>query len=347
MVKNKILFFLILHISFLTGCDTVSYIQVNVKEPANIVLPSEIQHIVVKNNIQEKNETHSFIYNKEEKILEVQVDSIPELICQSLWNHLEDEHFFESVSHFRTSSFTENIPFLYPDIKNILSEIETDGIISLDLYQVSSTLTLEEITDYSIIQATYEINTKALFNIFSEDGLKVNSVLVNDTIFWDEYGIDAGAAVARLPYLEDALLTAAERTGEIAMKKIIPHWITEYRRYYSSQSGKMKKAAAYVKKDNWEAAFEMWKKIYADSNSLSQRAQCAANIALYYELQNQFDLAVSWATQSLEEFNAAGSKKEIEEVYYLNDYIKRLSNRKKENYFLDLQENNKMNEVNL
>lgn len=342
--KQKInILFLFSLCLILSACDTVSYITINIKEPANIILPSAIRDAIVLNNVimDSDNAKHSFIYQNEEQNIELPSDTIPFLICNSLWQSLLEEDYFDHVDVLKIAPDLTTATHRLTDsgINDLLETTDTDIIIALNKINTGSQIKLEEITEYGLLQATCDVFNHVSIDLYVR-GNKLTPMQLSDTIFWEGFGLNEASALYQLPYLEDAVIAAAEKMGETAMQKLIPHWTAEYRKYFSSTKGDMKKAGNFVKKNDWESAFAIWTKKYEETNSLNQRAQCAANIALYYEIQNLFDEAISWSGQAVKEFQASGSENDLKEAQYLQDYIMRLKVRKKDNDLLDKQENN-------
>jgi hypothetical protein len=309
--------------------------------PANIVLPPEIQRVIVVNNMAElsdQEEFHIYSFDADYKHFSMPLDSLSTVLCTSLWQTLEREDFFDGIALWRPLPGHDLQLPKDEKINEILRLTETDAVIALDYMHYNTRLNLGRDEDSIMLKAVYDVHCYALFTVYpADERLKKTSVTVDDTARWITYGFNIQSVINEMPYLDAALLDAINRTGEIAGNKLIPHWKTEYRKYYSAFSSDLKKAAQHIVSNDWESAFSIWTKLYEKKNStLLTRAKCAANMALYYELNNRLDEAMEWAMQAEKEFQASGSHSD--EAFYMDDYRFRLELRKKEMHLLDIQE---------
>ena len=332
-------FFLMLLLA--AACNSVSVISLNVKAPARVVFPKRVDNVVIVNNagIQPKDEGHAVYSNKTEEKVSISVDSLSTLMCRHLWENIAEQNFFSEVNFYNVpmrenDEYLSVSPLSVLKINDIAEQTGAEAVISLDYFYVKSFLSINRIRDYGIFEAVYEIDTQMQPTIYVPGETRKSIALV-DTLFWTAYGISPDDAVARLPYFNDAVFTAIARAGEIAAKALIPHKQTEERKCYSSFSGDMKKAMKAVNENEWDKALDIWISVYEKSNNLSIRARCATNIALAYEIRDDYDRAEEWAVQAQKEFVSSGSESES---HYLKFYVKRLKQRKIESALLDMQE---------
>ena len=341
-IKIVSLFFLLLLLA--TACNTISVISLNVKVPARVVFPKYVDNIVVVNNagFQPNDEGHTFYMDAVEKRIDIETDSLSTLMCRILSENIANQNFFSEVG-FYDIPLRDNDEYLFFEslsaskINDIVEQTQADAIISLDYFYVKSFLSVKKILAFDVFEAACEISIQMQPTIYipGETGKSLSLV---DTVFWESYGTTPNEAVTGLPYLDDALTVAIERMGEIAVKAIVPHKQIEKRQYYSSLSGDMKKAGEAVDVNDWDKALDIWLSVYQKSNKLSVRARCAANIALAYELRDDYSEAEEWAVQSQKEFAASGSASDIDQIRYIKSYITRLKQRKIESALLDRQE---------
>lgn len=319
---------------FLTACNSVSYISINVKTPANIVFPANVQDVIILNGIDSIRDAGNHVFEYESKRQEmdfIETDTLLTVLCNSLWVNLAEQQFFNRVDFL-------NVPLNDKQLKieSVLQQVDADAIIMLIDMGVQSKLSLKNIADYDVLRSVYEVTTQAEFALSDLNSDWKKNITVKDTIFWEAFGWDANDALTRLPYLDEALIESAHQVAALTMQKMIPHWSVEYRRYYTSATGGMKNAAKFVKSNDWEKAYQIWVNEY-DAATGKKKAKCAANIALYHEMQNELENALNWATKSLTGFEDAG-KDNKESITYIKDYMLRLQLRQKENALLDMQE---------
>ena len=321
---------------FVTACNSASYISINVKEPANIVFPDYVEHVIIFDGTDstKKTENHIFEYeNNKPEIIHLVTDTLSTVLCDYLLTNLAEQQFFDRVDFL-------NIPLNEKKAKSdsIIQQIDTDAVITLTNMNVKSKVSLKNITDYGLLRGVYEVISQAKFTITGLHTDWEKDIAVTDTIFWESVGLDANGALADLPYFDDALLESIYQVATIAMKKMIPHWETEYRRYYTSTSGNMKNATNFIKENDWKNAYQNWIEEHEATTNKTKKAKCAANIALFYEMQHDLENAETWATKSRNDFENTGEKRNKESISYLKDYILRLQMRQKESAWLDMQE---------
>lgn len=320
-----------------TACDSVSFISLNVKVPARIAFPDNIKDVVIVNNagFQPPTEGNTLVTAGGTDTFSLPVDSLSMYVCRSIQTNIDGEHFFSGVDFYniqlREGGYIPVKPIPAEKVNEIAELTQADALISLDFFQIKNTLSVKAFS------ATYDVTTQLLLGIYMP-GENRKGISLKDTIFWESYGINTTEALNGLPYLDEATLVAAERAGEIAMRALIPHTQVEDRKYYTSSSGPMKKADRSIKENDWSTALNIWTNMYNETASLSKRAKCAVNIALAYEIMDDFTQAEEWAVQARKEFSASGSNADLKEVLDLEYYIDRLKHRKAESKLLDDQE---------
>lgn len=329
---------------FTAACDSVSDISLNVKRPARIAFPKYVDNVVIVNNagFQPNDEGHTFYSDRTEEKNDISTDSLSALMCRFLWENVAEQNFFSEVNFY-------NIPVREDDehlsvkpisslkINDIVEQTQADAIISLDYFYVKSLLSVKKFENYGIFEAVCEISVQMQPTVYIPGETGKSMVLV-DTVFWESYGLNSDEALAGLPYLDDAVFVAVERAGETAGKALVPHEQIENRRYYASLSGDMHKAANAAIGNDWDKALNIWISVYEKSKKLNVRARCAANIALAYEIRDDYLQAEEWAIQAHKEFVASGSAFGLNQSRYLESYINRLKRRKIESTLLDIQE---------
>ncbi|MCL1942604.1 MAG: DUF6340 family protein [Candidatus Azobacteroides sp.] len=312
--------------------------------PARIVFPLDINNVMVVNNagFQPAGVGHVVDVDGQKETFEAPVSEPSTLMCRSLWEYLENQNFFSGIDFYNIplkndTNYLSVQPLSQNKVKEMIEQTGTDAVISLDFFRINSTLAVGKYTEYGIYRATYDVNTQMTVGIYAP-GENRKSLSLSDSIFWESFGTDVNDAVKKLPFIDEALTTAVERAGEIAGKALVPHIQVENRKLYISSSGDLKKAYDSVKKDDWDSASSIWTTAYEKSKSLRLRARCAANIALAYELQDDYTQAAEWATQARKEFSASGLRSDAAEAQDLKYYIDRLKQRNAEKILLDAQE---------
>lgn len=103
---------------------------------------------------------------------------------------------------------------------------------------------------------------------------------------------------------------ASEYAATLPMKQLIPHWEEIYRGYFDGGRVEMRDAGVYVREQNWEEAARIWQKLYDNQKKGKVRMRAAYNLAVYHELQNEFERALEYLDEA-DRCVKAGSWEEV------------------------------------
>ena len=107
---------------------------------------------------------------------------------------------------------------------------------------------------------------------------------------------------------------ASEYAATLPMKQLLPHWQEIYRTYFDGGRVEMRDAGVYVREQNWEEAARIWQKVY-DNKKGSIRMRAAYNLAIYYELQNEFERASEYLEEATRCVKAGSWEEALLQVY--------------------------------
>ena len=125
------------------------------------------------------------------------------------------------------------------------------------------------------------------------------SISKQDTICWE----------LRQDLTEEIIIKeASEYAAKLPMEYLLPYWKEVERYYFDGGNVEMRDAGIFVREGNWDEAGALWQTLY-DTKKGKVKMRAAYNLALYHELQDDFekakeylDTASSLATEgSLEE----------------------------------------------
>lgn len=125
------------------------------------------------------------------------------------------------------------------------------------------------------------------------------SISKQDTICWE----------LRQDLTEEVIIKeASEYAAKLPMEYLLPYWKEVERYYFDGGNVEMRDAGIFVREGNWDEAGALWQTLY-DTKKGKVKMRAAYNLALYHELQDDFekakeylDTASSLATEgSLEE----------------------------------------------
>ena len=85
----------------------------------------------------------------------------------------------------------------------------------------------------------------------------------------------------------DVVKDFSEFAASMPMQYLLPYWKEEERRYFDGGNVNMRDAGVCVREQNWEEAYRLWKELY-DTKKGKVKMRAAYNLAVYYELQNDF-----------------------------------------------------------
>jgi hypothetical protein len=153
------------------------------------------------------------------------------------------------------------------------------------------------------------------------------TVVVTDSIRWEEAAFDTTMLNSILPSPENALRIAGRYIGLSAYYNFVPHWKSDSRWYYTGMGSKWKEASACASAEKWDLAAEKWQSIYESSANKTAKAKAASNIALCTEIKGDFQDACEWALRSrglFEESTGAESEETQRLVLYAKVLQKRI-----------------------
>lgn len=284
--------FLFLGILSLTGCTSLNTLVIDVEKPAQIILPSNIDNIVIVDNtvIQPEN------IGQNEKINYI--------LAEALFENIADKEYFKDVVFYEEpiredNNFEKIVPLDSILVKKICLANKADAIISLDRFLVNTSLS-EKALDFGTIGRFLDLKTDILFRVYSKEGATISpSLSISDSIYWSAIYIDNQALTDTLPDKMDALMEAARYSAEKLANALTPYWSNELRWYF----GDVKEANSKVKENNWTEALTLWKSAYEkETKNSKKKARLANNIALAYELSDELEEAIKWINISCDLF---------------------------------------------
>lgn len=143
-----------------------------------------------------------------------------------------------------------------------------------------------------------------------------------DTICWE---LSPGLTYNQM--IEDASGHAAT----LSVTHLIPHWEESHRYYFDGGNVNMRDAGVYVREQNWEAAASLWRELY-DGRKGKVRMRAAYNLALYSEMQDDFDQAKAYL-----ETAASLAEENSREAQLIQFYQLQLEEQTKQSQRLKLQ----------
>ncbi|MDR2683015.1 MAG: DUF6340 family protein [Dysgonamonadaceae bacterium] len=336
-MKNSLVFICIL---LLTSCSGLYRFTIEVQEPAPITLPPDIARVVVVNNAapQPGNQAISRIYQGTEITgKELNLDSLAAIATVSLAARLKESAFFDQVLVVPVSLRSdrdwmsgEPLPEAF---KTETFETEGfDGIISIDRLMVR----LDQEMRYNpyMSLAARSITTCSVYLYDRETPLTSFSVADSLTFSAPALG-DTVEIFKNFP--EYTLQDLAYTIGERLSQHIVPSWTEKARFLYAGSQSRMAEAFSFARNNRWSHAVSLWLDEYARVSPPEAKGKIAANLAVAYEMLDQFPVALQWTTTAQNHFREAGKPDAAPENIRINAHADDLQKRIRDNYLLDLQ----------
>lgn len=324
----------------MSNCSGIKYLTIETLEPAQVNFPIGVQSIAIVNNVvQQPDEVgHDSISigKTQPQRIKVSSDSVAVYYTEALAQFLNEEEFFEKVVFYNKPLRTDNDFFVEKPIdpetmQKIRKETGTDAIISLDKLLIKT----KKKGHFRQQGYSYEDLTAWIYSTFrvympTQEG-KIPAIEYTDSINWEGFYIHDGNAYAdvMIPSTRDAIKTLAVVAAEKMTKVFAPYWEMQDRWYYTLPNSLMKEGDAFAKKTEWENAINRWEKFYNNTGKKIDKAKAANNIALAYEMLDEMEQALKWATTANDLFVEATAPNSMERrrsLLYKNEIQRRLSN---------------------
>jgi hypothetical protein len=330
-------------IFLLSACSSVYQFTIEVQEPAEVTLPPHIVDISVVNNAApqpgDKGITRIYKGNKVE-YLPLNLDSVANIAAISLANQLQESAFFNriwvSAATLRTDNNWMGSEPIPTSFKTELFETHGfSGLVSIDrlLFKLDQELRNSLYTHLqvsSIATCTVQIyDRETPLTTFSvSDSLTLTVPFMGDTL----------EALRYIP--QSVIEDMAYSIGEKLSRRIIPSWTEQERTLYAGSRARMAEALSFARNNNWNRAVSLWIDEYNRASRPEAKAKMASNLAVAYEMLDQFSTALQWATAAqthLQEAAPSPSSPPTPAQTRIAAYINDLNKRIRDNYLLDLQ----------
>lgn len=330
-----------LAIIFMTsGCAGIKYLSVETHEPAQVTLPSNVQRIVVANNVVQQPDDVGHNYKplgtSQIERVEASSDSVAIYYTEALAQFLDEEEYFQNVYYYNTplredTHFFQEQAILPETMSMILEETGADAIISLDRLIIET-----DVRDHLRQQGyTYAALTGRIHSVLrvympTMEG-KIPVVQYQDSIRWEGFDFQDPDAYAEgmLPRREDAMKMLAVYAAEKMTQVFAPHWEMQDRWYYTAPGSLMREGEAFARAARWEDAIGKWEAHYTARSNKTEKAKAAHNVALAYEMIGNMEEAARWANTANELFLEQTGPKSLESrrsLIYKNELERRRDN---------------------
>ena len=319
----------------ITSCTVYKEYPIEVYKPGVISVPPNVKNIaLISRNFKYQNDTLQHFYKDDNQLKKAKgdpknLDSVLVATClNELAGNLKSKgnynriHIFPEVFKPHTST---KLPALDFDlISKLTTETETDLLISLETYSYF----YSEYTADAGVPKSREVVTANVWAVYDPAAKKIleRKTLI-DTVFWNSYDEQGNLQKnSKLPPRLTALKIASQMAGENYSKRFVASWQTVKRMYSIPPLPDFEAAEKYLLKGDWDNAILLWKRYAADKNG-KMAINARYNLALAYEMKDDFESAVRWLAAAQQ---IATGYKSRDDIKMIAAYQKVLDQRVKE-----------------
>jgi hypothetical protein len=312
------------------SCQSTKQFGIDYMVPASVSFPSQLKHIAIVNNANDApdnlslSEKDTYIGANELAKKTVYFGGIVGSVAESLAEHIAAANYFDEVLICDSALRTRNIlsretTLTQEEVKELTERLGADVILSLEDLRIESVNAVEFIPDQYIYCGTLDVTIRPRVNIYIPNrSIPIAIINVTDSIFWEKYGNTQASVTPVIP-AEQVAREIIDFAGSILVKYLIPHWETANRRIYTNGSTEMRDAAIYIGNDQWEEAYELWKRA-ALSKRKKLQMYAALNIAVYNEMNDKIEEALTWAMKAQQLARGVENVKDETKIDYVSDY---------------------------
>ncbi len=264
----------------LTACSSLQTIRFDQLQAGEVAFPDEVRRVAVLNNLPDslRKECGWLIDNKVAtealamNIADVQYfDEV--VICDSVLRSQEDTL---SADHLLTGA----------EVQSLADALGADMLFSFDDVQTDAWETTLRLPEYGMVVEAIEASLAPVVRAYVPGREKpLFTVSRADTLTWEVSPSLTSAIVAR---------EASEYAAFLPMKHLLPHWEEVNRIYYGNGCLEMRDAAVYLRENDWDEAYALWKTVYDKKKTGRAKMKAAYNMALYHEMHDDVKLAREW-----------------------------------------------------
>ncbi len=291
------------------SCKTYDVFNIEVWEPAKIIVPQSVQNVLIVHNMSytdEGRETQYQIYGRSFYDTVYYDTAFAQAAIENLAGMLDFNQRFNALI---IDSLSYKFPALPEDftvghieaIKSLCVENDAEAMLLLSA--------LDKKIDYEIFSSylggffsvyTIYLSTRWLFiDPFAQKLL--DQKLMNDTLYYRIEGYWGMAEEGLFISGRDLLTTAAEESALSFGARITPHIVQTPRIVFTSGDKNIRRGYKAATAGNWRDAALLWRNTLIKASPVV-RARGSFNLALASEMEGLLDPALVWAEESFRNF---------------------------------------------
>ncbi len=355
MKKQRITLWAVLMLLLFTGCHSTSVLTFDVWRPAEVTFPADVARVTVVNNSTDPDEREGNVYtdwNNKRFSLHIPHDSTSYRLAEQIAVALSQCNYFPEITLFYDDSITlpkATYPLLNAEqLGAIRDGVDKVAVVTLDDTDMRVTMTDSHFNvEYgdaffydesvgTLFSTELEVVTTVMMSIYWHNRPVPTLEQITDTLYWKTVGTSPDEAHAQMPPTEGFRQAAMESLADRVCRHFIPHLDHVERYIYTSTIPALADAYEFWQNQQYTEASYLWEYVYEEERSRVARAMAAANSALYYELNDNYVLAIDWLDKSLALFSEDPDQYSGT-IAYLYDYRRQLEERRNDNSSLQQQ----------
>lgn len=318
----------------LCACSSIHSLQLNTMRPAKVTYHISQPHVAVINNSEVPDGSSYSRYideNGKRYRLSYNADSIPSFFTMSLASQLYDRRFFETVEVFFPDSADISGVEGVSEEKKKEWTLHNPEVVNVVVNELRPQAILQTETLDGVFGVKMVLATKVLAQCIIPQREDVD-IAVADTLVWYAYGETPQMARMELPMFEICLEEALSLLAMKVADYLTPHERVAQRYIFVTGHAAMSDAYRYWSDGRYDEASYVWEYVYENARENGRKAKAAANLAVYYELEDNYVEALKYARQARSLFI---EERYVGETEYIGAYCKDLDQRIKEGVILD------------
>lgn len=293
--------------AMLASCSSLQTISFDRLQAADVSFPDAVRKVAVINNmpVLEPKDDNKIISPDLEGNGKIATEAFAENIANV--NYFDQVIICDSVFRAKDEIPRANVLLNKDEIQKLADDLGVDMIFSFDRVHIQTKPGVLLYPDYPIPLDAVDAIISPVIRVYVPSRDKPLFIVAKqDTISWE---ID--------PSLSDQKIVkeCSEYAASLPIAHLLPHWTDVTRFYYDGGNVEMRDAGVYVRENNWEGAYNLWKTVYEKKKG-SQKVKAAFNIALYYDMKDEPEQAKEWIEKA-RKLVKPGSKEEQLAAFYL------------------------------
>ena len=285
----KKFFWMVCMFPLLQACTTIQTISFDRLQAADFNFPEQIQSVGVV-NCMPLVEVDSLGTKHSSGLLE----GDGKISTETLAQEIAATNYFDRVVICDSALWKHPLPmegYLASSVvDSLLQALDVDILLAMERVHIQladGAMTIPGLM--ATIPAVDGVVTPVLRSYVSGREVPLFAYTKSDTLCWEKTSsLNLGQIVKE----------ASEYAATMPMQSLLPHWVETERVYFDGGNVEMRDAGVCLRENDWDDAADLWKQVY-ESKKGKVKMRAAFNLALYSEMQNDYQQAVKYLEDAL------------------------------------------------